>query len=69
MATRTKKAETRQPTPAEMKEALEADRQTRIQNAGQALEALCNKYKVALTAQCVITGSNVETKVAIVPTE
>ena len=56
-------------TPDEMKAALLKDQQERVNAASEAIKAVCDKYKVQLAPQCVLTNGHVSMSLSIQPTE
>lgn len=56
-------------TPDEMKAALVKDQQQRVNAASEAIKATCEKYKVQLVPQCMLTNGNVQMSLSIQPTE
>lgn len=64
-----KSQEKKELTPAEMKEALVKEQQQRVQQASEAIKAVCEKYKVNIVPQAILTQGSVSMSLSIVPTE
>ena len=56
-------------TPDEMKAALAAERDERVQKAAEEIKATCEKYKVQIVPKAELMQGTVTMKLEILPTE
>ncbi len=53
----------------EMKAALAAEQQSRVEAASKEIQAVCEKHKVTIQPQAMLTNGNVQMSLSIVPVE